>query len=204
MVANGLVRVAALADTHVPDRVDSIHPRLLDALNAWKVSMILHAGDISSPGVLDALRQVAPVQAAFGNRDFAFINRLPLVRHVQVNGVSIALMHGHGGWRRYFWDKWIYLRRGYQFERYQKLLLRAAQGAQVVVFGHTHRVENVTVGGQLLFNPGSASFGFKRGMLPSFGILEIRGEVVRGSIVSLQGYEVSGGTWKESAHIRDS
>lgn len=196
MVAGFPLRIGVVADTHVPDRVDGLHPNLLKELRTRQVDLILHAGDISAPEVLTELEQVAPVKAAFGNRDWAFKDHLPWVHRLEIGGTAFALMHGHGSWWHYFWDKWIYVAQGYQLKRYQKLVVKAAPEAHVIVFGHTHHAENVWVGGQLLFNPGSASRGFRRSDLPSYGILELSepGQI-RGEIIQLQGYRAEAGRW---------
>lgn len=196
MVAGFPLRIGVVADTHVPDRVDALHPNLLAALRGQQVGLILHAGDVSSEAVLQELEQVAPVKAAFGNRDWALSERIPWVNHLELGGMRLALMHGHGSWWHYFWDKWAYVAQGYRLERYARLVVRAAPEADVIVFGHTHRAENVRMGECLIFNPGSASRGFRRSELPSYGILELDGAGgVRGQIIKLEGYQVVGGKW---------
>lgn len=190
------LRVGVVSDTHVPDRMSALHPELLAGLRSRQVSLILHAGDISSDAVLAELAEVAPVKATFGNRDWAMKERLPWVSRMELGGVSLALMHGHGSWWHYFWDKWVYVARGYQIGRYQRLVMKAAPDARVIIFGHTHHAENVWIGEQLLFNPGSASRGFTAQDMPSYGVLEInaRGEV-KGEIIPLRGYRVERGNW---------
>lgn len=190
------MRIGIVADTHVPDRMSSLHPCLLDQLRLQEVSLILHAGDISAPHVLAQFEQVAPVAAAFGNRDLPFNGSLPWINRLEVGGVKLALMHGHGSWWHYFWDKWVYMAQGYRFERYCRLVTRSAPEAQVIVFGHTHHAECVWVGRQLLINPGSASRGFRKDQTPTFGVLEIfeKGDMI-GKIVELTGYTAAGGNW---------
>jgi hypothetical protein len=103
-----LLTVGVVADTHIPDRVGTLHPELIPTLKAAGVGHILHAGDICVPGVLDELSQVAPVTAARGNRDI-LLSSLPLVQNITLEGVEIALMHGHGGLWFYLWDKWQFV-----------------------------------------------------------------------------------------------
>lgn len=200
MVNGILKRVGVVADTHVPDRIDCLHPHLLDELRRQGVELILHAGDISTPCVVEELTSVAPVHAAFGNRDFAFNGSLPWVNQLEIAGSRVALMHGHGSWWNYFWDKWVYVAKGYQLERYQRLALKAAQDARVVVFGHTHHAEAVWVGEQLLFNPGSASHGFRRHMPPTYGVLDFGADgSVENQIVVLQGYRWDKRGWLKTS-----
>lgn len=198
-MAESELRVGVVSDTHVPDRVRTVHPNLLECLHQAQVELILHAGDVSGQAVIKQLMQIAPVQAARGNRDFFFWPPLPLVTRLKVGGQELALMHGHGGCLNYLLDKFRYLLHGYSFERYASTASRAAPRARVIVFGHTHAPIARWVNGQLFFNPGSASFGKRLGQNPSYGLLRFLpdGEVI-GDIFELHGYQVVDGIWRES------
>jgi putative phosphoesterase len=196
-----MITIGVIADTHIPDRVRALHPGILPLFQAAGVAHILHAGDISTSQVLDTLRQVAPVTAVRGNRDF-LAGQLNMVELLEIGGVPIALMHGHGGLLPYLFDKWKFWRYGYQFKRYINLLVRASEDAKVVVYGHTHHIEMVTVQNKLLFNPGSASFGFGRGKPPSIGLLHITptGEILP-EVRMLEGYRIVKHQWVEKNHL---
>ncbi len=171
---NPVLTIGVVADTHVPDRAVRLNHGLLPALRGHKVDHILHAGDICRPDVLEELGEVAPVTAVRGNRDWAFSGSLPWARTVELAGVSIGLVHGHGSLTDYLWDKIQYLVEGYRLERYLQVIRKRAPQAQVIVFGHTHRPANVVVDGVLYFNPGSANFSPpERHGSPGFGILRI-------------------------------
>lgn len=185
-----------MADTHIPDRVKTFHPELLPALRAARPDLILHAGDVSVPRVLEPLREIAPVEMARGNRDWAFRGQHGWVNQLELSGVRVALMHGHGSWFQYVIDKGIYFFQGYRFERYLAILLKAAQNARVIVYGHTHHAEKVWVGQQFIFNPGSASFGLGAAVSPGWGMLSIYpAGRVEGEIFELRGYRVLQGEW---------
>lgn len=191
-----VLKVGVVADTHLPDRLSELHPLLLPALVSAGVQQILHAGDISSPAVLEQLRQVAPVTAVRGNRDFALVGTVNLIEKLDLAGVPVTLMHGHGNFWRYLVDKFYYIRDGYRFERYHQLALRVAKEARVIVFGHTHQPVNTWIDGQLYFNPGSASFGFPRGRNPGWGMLSFfEGGKVSGKLHKLHGYQVRSRSW---------
>lgn len=192
-----LLTVGVIADTHIPDRVRALHPQVIPLLEAANVSLILHAGDISGHGVLEELERVAPVAAVRGNRDWAFLNTLPLVLELNLANVSVVLAHGHGGFLSYLKDKYLFLRDGYDFTRYQKKLVKLVPDARVIIFGHTHRIENVVIRDRLWFNPGSASFGFGLEAMPSIGVLRFyeRGEV-KGDVLRLNGFRLQKGTWE--------
>ena len=55
------MKIGVVSDTHVPDRAVALHPALLSELRRNKVDLILHAGDISTAGVLQELETIAPV-----------------------------------------------------------------------------------------------------------------------------------------------
>ena len=195
-MADLVLTVGVISDTHIPDRVRAMHPGIIPILSGAKVNLILHAGDISSHGVLEDLARVAPVQAVRGNRDWVFLKTLPLVLNLELAGVPLALMHGHGGMLNYLVDKFLYLRDGYDFARYQKKLVESAAQAKVIVFGHTHRPVNLNIDGKLLFNPGSASIGFEQELMPSTGLLRFfSGGEVRGEIIKLSGFRLKDGIW---------
>lgn len=191
--------VAVVADTHVPDRVGELHPHLLPSLRKIRPDIILHAGDICAPVILDMLSEIAPVQAVRGNRDWVFVTALPQVRQLVLNGVKITLQHGHGTFGDYLLDKMAYLWQGYRFERYAKIVRRVAGDAQVLIFGHTHHAECVWEDGVLLFNPGSASMPPNRRGIPSYGVLQI-GEngKIQPEIHPLGAFHWDGRRWAES------
>jgi hypothetical protein len=201
-----LLIVGVVSDTHIPDRVDRIHPQIVPVFRAAHVDQILHAGDISIPLVLAELEQVAPVTAVRGNRDLIFDRSLPKVRVIELAGVMVALMHGHGSWINYFRDKLIYFRTGYQLERYIPALFRTAPEACVYIFGHTHFPENFWREGKLIFNPGSASSSSSRKLVPTVGILRFYvGGGVEGEIIKMVGLKIAYHQWvKDNTNLKNS
>lgn len=190
------VVIGLVADTHVPDRVLNLHPGLLPALREAGVTRILHAGDICDPAVLDELADIAPVTAVQGNRDLLLNgSRLPKTAALEVHGVRIGLLHGFGDVRRYLAEKLHYLLRGYQLAWYRNLALKSFPDADVLIFGHTHRPENVLIDNQLFVNPGSAGVG-GRNYPPSCGILRVsENGSFSAEIINLQGAEVENRRW---------
>ena len=178
--------LGVLADTHIPDRARRLNTHVIPLFRRAGVAAILHAGDVSIPRTLDLLREVAPVYAVRGNRDWFALGYLPLQLELTFDGIVIGLTHGHGRWWNYFADKVDYIFKGYQLESYQPRLLEAFPQAQVIIFGHTHRPINQWVAGKLVFNPGSAHIRGEKEIAPSVGLLHIpAGEQVRGEILLL-------------------
>lgn len=187
MSAAPLLSVGVVADTHIPDRFADLPPALLPSLRAAGVQLILHAGDIAVPRVLRALEQVAPVRAVRGNRDWALRASLPMHDPMELAGVPLVLTHGHLSFPGYLIDKLHYIASGYCLERYIGNFERAFPHARVIVFGHTHRAENLWHNGRLYFNPGAVS-GLFQGGGASYGVLRFypNGQV-NGEIAALDG-----------------
>lgn len=193
---NSKIIAGVIADTHVPDRIDALHPDLEEVLRSAQVDVILHAGDISNPAVLRQLERIAPVIAVRGNRDWAFRKNLPWSQTIVLAGVRILLTHGQGDLGNYLVDKVWYLLDGYRPERYLHLIERNLEDERVAIFGHTHRALVLERNGQLFFNPGSASFAVERDGQPSIGLLTIEDGSVQGRIVALPKIKIRGRKWR--------
>ena len=148
-------RIGVLADTHCPEFIERLPDAVFKAFD--RVELIFHAGDINSEETLAALRRVAPVEAVRGDHDIA-LPQLPASREVVVEGKRIVIVHGN----RSHWVEephtllWT-LSLGY-FQPHRGLpraLKRRFPGADVIVYGHTHRSHVETIGGALVFNPGA-------------------------------------------------
>jgi putative phosphoesterase len=105
--------------------------------------LILHAGDVGGPGILEALRAVAPVVAVRGNIDTdPWGQTLPLTELVQAGVVPIYMVH-----------------------ILQDLDVNPpAAGFHIVVSGHSHKPMQTEKHGVVYINPGSA--GPRRFQLP--------------------------------------
>jgi putative phosphoesterase len=130
------VHVGLIADTH-----DLVRPELLDALAG--VDAILHAGDVCSAPILDALAELAPVTAVRGNNDDADLaDRLPEARAIDLGGVRVWMLHDRTDLDR----------------------LPQPVGTDLVLVGHSHRPLREDLGAYTLVDPGSP--GRRRFTLP--------------------------------------
>jgi putative phosphoesterase len=155
--------IAVTSDTHHGDKTNNLPSLLLKELNKRKLDLILHAGDVTSPELLERLEEFAPTIAVRGNADHL---HLPEEQVVDVEDVRIGLLHGH-----HFFSL-----------NAQFLTLKALDmGVDVLIFGHTHRFYHDTYslhGNQVvLLNPGSPTF--PRMDSAGFALLDVRGEKVR-------------------------
>lgn len=109
------------------------------AVTALKgVDMIIHAGDIGTLEVLEALRQVAPVVAVRGNMDgYGWAQDLPETEMVELGEVYVYILH----------------------DLFHLDIDPHASGVQAVISGHTHQPAAETKNGVLYLNPGSAGHG---------------------------------------------
>lgn len=160
-------RIGVISDTHIPQ-----FKRLPDAI--WQhfsgVELIIHAGDLSVLSVLNELETIAPVVAVQGNVEREEVMmRLPIKREVVVGHCRIGIVHILG-----------------DAHNRVKVARQEFPEACVVVFGHSHIPWNQDVGGQLLFNPGSAT-DRRRQPRCSIGMLHVDDDAksVRGEIIYL-------------------
>lgn len=192
-----LVRIGVLSDTHIPDRVGDLHPDIIPIFNEYAVDVIIHAGDVTIPAVLDKLNEVAPVVAIRGNRDWWRLRELPGLKFFKIKQVKIMLTHGHGNFLSYLFDKLPYWLLGYRFAHFSKKFSKLGQDFDVVIFGHSHYPENRWIGGQLFFNPGSAYDKLRDHSGPTIGLIEIKGNnEIESKIIRLKELHWKRGNWE--------
>lgn len=123
-----------------------------------RVDFILHAGDYRRDGPKLATGVTVPVKAVLGNCDYD--REGPAEEVVELAGRRVLLTHGHLV--------------GAKTPLSQIKLLAAARanGAEAVIYGHTHIAAITNLEGVLLFNPGSITRPLDQDR-PSYGILEI-------------------------------
>jgi putative phosphoesterase len=128
--------IGLISDTHGLLRQEAV--RVLAGSD-----LIIHAGDVGAPEILDALRAVAPVVAVRGNVDTAaWASALPATTVAEAGGTLIYVLH----------------------DLNELDLDPVAAGFGVVVSGHSHKPARMERGGVLYVNPGSA--GRRRFKLP--------------------------------------
>lgn len=149
-------RVGVLADTHCPEFVAELPPRVFEVLKG--VDLIVHAGDVNEQVTIEALGRIAPVIAVRGDHDDRSLPGLPLVREVTFEGKRISVVHGdRSRWieepQTLLWT--LSLGHYRPHKRLAHELVRRFPGADVIVYGHTHRAHADTIDGVLVFNPGA-------------------------------------------------
>jgi uncharacterized protein len=164
-IANKLKRSGNHSDEHLVGIISDTHgllrPEALKALEG--VSLIIHAGDVGRPSVLESLKNIAPVFAVRGNTDReGWAYRLPFTEVVEIGRVSLYVLH--------------------DLSRLD--LDPAVSGFSAVIHGHTHRPLMENKNSMLFLNPGSA--GPKRFTLPvSVALLHIKDNSLTAELLTL-------------------
>ena len=108
------------------------------AIEAFKGSdLIIHAGDVGKPDILEDLQAIAPVEAVRGNMDLdGWAHRLPKTKLIEVGSVLLYVVHD-----------------------VCKIDIKPAKaGISAIIHGHTHKPSSIEDhNGVLFLNPGSAT-----------------------------------------------
>jgi putative phosphoesterase len=129
--------IGVISDTH-----GLLRPEALEVLAG--VDLIVHAGDIGPPAVIDSLQQIAPVHAVRGNVDRAF-RLADWPSHTEIVEAENQLLY-------------------VLHDLHALDLDPVAAGFRVVISGHTHNPKVDEKRGVVYLNPGSA--GPRRLQLP--------------------------------------
>ena len=130
------MRVGLISDTH-----GLLRPEAVEALRGS--DLILHAGDIGDPRILDELARLAPVRAVRGNNDRgAWAAAVPATDTVRIGAIGMYVLH----------------------DLAELAIDPVAIGCQIVVAGHSHKPVHDIRDGVHFVNPGSA--GPRRFSLP--------------------------------------
>jgi putative phosphoesterase len=136
-----------------------------EAVRALRGSdLILHAGDVGAPEILETLKTIAPVVAVRGNVDTGkWAEALPLTEVVPAGSVTIYMLH-----------------------ILQDLDIDpAVAGFPIVISGHSHKPGQTEKDGVLYINPGSA--GPRRFYLPvTVARLDLRVRPWKAEIIQLE------------------
>ncbi len=140
------------------------HQNLYNAIDVLEVfqndmDMVLHLGDHD----LDAMELQkrfpdVPFHFVLGNNDYG--GNTPMQKMIFACGKKLLLTHGHR--QRVYW--------GYDTLAYWA----EEQGADMVLFGHTHRPMYDDKGRVTLLNPGSISMPRDGNGIPTFATVEIQ------------------------------
>jgi uncharacterized protein len=151
------VLVGIISDTH-----GLVRPEAVKALKGSE--LLIHAGDIGNPQVIEQLHEIAPTFVVRGNNDRgAWAADLPVTQVVEVGELLFYVLH----------------------EISQLDVDPAVAGFAAVVSGHSHQPSIQFRDGVLYLNPGSA--GPRRFSLPvAVARVHVSGRQMRPEIVELR------------------
>jgi uncharacterized protein len=128
--------IGLISDTHGLLRAEAV-----EALRGSE--LIVHAGDVGDPEILESLRELAPVIAVRGNVDTQpWARQIPETAVAELGDARLYVLH----------------------DVHALDLNPAAAGFAAVISGHSHKFGQSERGGVLYINPGSA--GPRRFSLP--------------------------------------
>lgn len=153
------MRILIVSDTHGRLRnFDEIIER------EKNIDMLLHLGDIEGDDDYMEVVMHCPVHIVAGNNDF--FSGLPGELEVKIGKYKVFMTHGHG----------------YYVSMDTKRLKEAARarGANIVMYGHTHRPEIDLEDDVIVINPGSLSYPRQPGRKATYIIMDVdtKGEAV--------------------------
>ena len=131
--------IAIIADTHLPRGHRRLPAACVSRLRG--ADLIIHAGDLIAPTVLEELRTFGEVAAVHGNVDGAAVRSLlPERLELTFRGTRLGIVHDAGAAKG-------------RLNR----LRRSFAGADAVIFGHSHipLLERDPSSAFQIFNPGS-------------------------------------------------
>jgi putative phosphoesterase len=120
--------IGLISDTH-----GLLRPQALRALEDSE--LIIHAGDVGDPEILESLKKLAPVFAVRGNVDTEpWALAIPETEVLELDRATIYVLH----------------------DIHALDLDPVAAGFQIIVSGHSHKATREERDGVLFLNPGSA------------------------------------------------
>lgn len=149
------MKILVISDTHGHmERVKEVLDR------ERPIDILIHCGDVE--GQEHAIQKLAgcPCYMVSGNNDWA--SWLSREITTMIGGYTLFITHGH--------------RYGVSLGKERIRDEAQSRGADVCLFGHTHKPCVDTDGKLTLMNPGSLSYPRQIGRKPTYGIIEIREE----------------------------
>jgi putative phosphoesterase len=179
------MRIGLISDTHIPVAAKRLWPQIYAAFAG--VDLIMHAGDLMIPDVIDWLEAVAPVMAVSGNGDYTGWQRSVPPEDPRLSESKLLTLDEGG--------RALRIGLVHDFQLPEAPPLRTIDGlmdhffggpVDVVVRGSTHAAEITSVKGVLIVNPGSPTFpNHQSTRLGTIGFLDIENGRVTPSLVQL-------------------
>lgn len=146
------VKILIVSDTHRKN------DNFLKALDRCKpVDMVIHCGDIEGSEYLISEASGCPVEMVAGNNDY--FSDLPRERCFTIGKYKVWVTHGHN----------------YYINMENETIKQIARqkGADIVMYGHTHKPVIKVEEDLIIINPGSLTYPRQEGRRPSYILMDI-------------------------------
>ena len=151
------MNILIVSDTH---RKNENYMKVLQKVG--RVDLVIHLGDIEGSEYTIQEAAGCPVEMVAGNNDF--FSSLPSEKTLQIGKYCVMITHGHH----------YYINMGNEMLKKEAIV----QGADIVMYGHTHKPVIEVSDAITAINPGSLSYPRQENRKPSYIIMEVdeRGE----------------------------
>jgi putative phosphoesterase len=169
------MRIGLISDTHIREASQNLPSKVEKIFR--NVDLILHAGDIYNPSVLDELERIAPVLAVAGDDDYGAIltDRRVKLRHIfHFEDKVVWLIHDSAYY--YSCTSW---------RATKNACRKSSEIPDIVLFGHTHYAILESHSGILFINPGSAMSVRNCSVIGSVALLNVESGKVDVNLVHL-------------------
>ena len=147
-----LMRILIVSDTH---RKNENYMKVLQMVG--RMDLVIHLGDIEGSEYTIQEAAGCPVEMVAGNNDF--FSDLPSEKTLQIGKYCVMITHGHH----------YYINMGNEMLKREAIV----QGADIVMYGHTHRPVIEVSDKITAVNPGSLSYPRQENRKPSYIIMEV-------------------------------
>ncbi len=146
------MKILIVSDTH---RKNENYIKVLQKVGT--VDMVIHLGDIEGSEYTIQEAAGCPVEMVAGNNDF--FSNLPSEKTLQIGRYCVMITHGHH----------YYINMGNEMLKKEAIV----QGADIVMYGHTHKPV-IDVSDEITaINPGSLSYPRQENRKPSYIVMEV-------------------------------
>ena len=145
-------RILIVSDTH---RYNDNYLEVVKKFGPF--DMVVHCGDVEGSEYTICQAAGCPVEMVMGNNDF--FSDLPRENEFYLGKYKVWLTHGH--------NYYVYMDNATIKKEAR------GRGADIVMYGHTHRPVVDIDGDVIAVNPGSITYPRQEGRRPSFIIMEL-------------------------------
>ena len=146
------MRILIVSDTH---RKNENYMKVLQMVG--RMDLVIHLGDIEGSEYTIQEAAGCPVEMVAGNNDF--FSDLPSEKTLQIGMYCVMITHGHH----------YYINMGNEMLKREAIV----QGADIVMYGRTHRPVIEVSDKITAVNPGSLSYPRQENRKPSYIIMEV-------------------------------